>query len=240
MTGDERILSVVIPCYNERATIREILGRVSAQRIVGEVIVVDDGSTDGSRPLLGEIQASWPATAPPLRVLLQTANRGKAAALREGFRRARGPLTLVQDADLEYDPSDYPRLARPVLDGEADVVYGSRFAVFPRPIPEFWHFFGNRLLTMLSNLMTGLDLTDMETCYKLFRTELLRDIPLRSEGFGFEPEITAKIARRRCRIREVPISYRGRSRSEGKKIGWRDGIQAAWLILEHALVDDPR
>jgi glycosyltransferase involved in cell wall biosynthesis len=235
---DERTLSVVIPCYNERATIRTILGRVAGVPVVREIIVVDDASRDGTRELLRDIAAEWPPAAPPLRLIFQPKNRGKGAALRTGFSHATAPLTIVQDADLEYDPREYPKLIRPILDGDADVVYGSRFAGFPRRVLYYWHSLGNRILTTFSNMLTNLNLTDMETCYKVFKTEILKSIPLRSDRFGFEPEITAKAARLGCRIYEVPISYRGRTYAEGKKIGWKDGLQALWVILKYALVND--
>jgi glycosyltransferase involved in cell wall biosynthesis len=234
----DRPLSVVMPCYNEAATIQPILQRVRAVPVVREIIVVDDGSTDGTRELLQRSLADWPPAAPALRVFFQPRNRGKGAALREGFRHATAPFTIVQDADLEYDPRDYPKLVQPLLDGAADVVYGSRFAGFPRRVLYFWHSLGNRLLTLLSNMATDLNLTDMETCYKVFRTDVLQSIPLRSDRFGFEPEITAKIARLGCRIYEVPIAYHGRTYAEGKKIGWKDGLQALWTILKYACVDD--
>ncbi len=235
---DHRPLSVVIPVYNEAPTLRTLLARVAQVPVTGEIIVVDDGSSDGSREILREAAASWPPEFPPLRVLLQPENRGKGAALRTGFRRASKPLTIVQDADLEYDPREYPKLIQPILDGDADVVYGSRFAGFPRRVLYFWHSLGNRLLTTLSNMTTNLNLTDMETCYKVFKTEILRSLPLRSDRFGFEPEVTSKIARLGCRVYEIPISYRGRSYAEGKKIGWRDGLQAVGIILKYWLVDD--
>jgi glycosyltransferase involved in cell wall biosynthesis len=231
-------LSVVIPCYNEVATIGQIVRRVAEQAVVHEIIVVDDCSRDGSREVLQEITGRWPASSPPLKILLQPFNQGKGAALRRGIREARGTLTIVQDADLEYDPREYPKLIAPILDGDADVVYGSRFAGFPRRVLYFWHSLGNKLLTMLSNMATNLNLTDMETCYKVFKTEILQSIPIRSNRFGFEPEITAKIARLGCRVYEVPISYRGRSYSEGKKIGWKDGLQALGVILKYWLVSD--
>jgi glycosyltransferase involved in cell wall biosynthesis len=237
MSGS-RPLSVVIPCYNEQATIAQILRRVAEIPVVHEIIVVDDCSKDGTRDKLREILAAWPAERPPLRVLYQPENKGKGAALRAGFRKATGMLTIVQDADLEYDPKEYPKLIQPILDGNADVVYGSRFAGFPRRVLYFWHSLGNRLLTMLSNMATNLNLTDMETCYKVFKTEILQSIPIRSNRFGFEPEITAKIARLGCRIYEVPISYHGRSYAEGKKIGWKDGLQALAIILKYWLVAD--
>jgi len=233
-----RPLSVVIPCYNERSTIAQILSRVAEMSVVHEIIVVDDCSKDGTRDLLRTILERWPAEAPPLRVFHQPENRGKGAALRAGFSQATGMLTIVQDADLEYDPREYPKLIQPILDGDADVVYGSRFAGFPRRVLYFWHALGNRLLTLLSNMATNLNLTDMETCYKVFKTEILQSIPLRSNRFGIEPEITAKVARLGCRLYEVPISYRGRSYAEGKKIGWKDGLQALAIILKYWLVSD--
>jgi glycosyltransferase involved in cell wall biosynthesis len=234
----QRPLSVVIPCYNEAATLRKILRRVADSPVVHEIIVVDDGSRDGTRDILLGLERSWSPEDPPLRVILQPVNRGKGAALRAGFARARGELTIVQDADLEYDPREYRKLIQPILDGDADVVYGSRFAGFPRRVLYFWHSLGNRVLTLLSNMATNLNLTDMETCYKVFKTEILRTLPLRSDRFGFEPEITAKLAKLGCRFYEVPISYRGRSYAEGKKIGWRDGLQALGIILKYWMIDD--
>ncbi len=233
-----RSLSVVIPCYNEIATIALILRRVAEIPVVHEIIVVDDCSKDGTRDVLRQILIGWPASNPPLRVLYQPYNQGKGAALRAGFAKATGDLTIVQDADLEYDPAEYPKLIQPILDGDADVVYGSRFAGFPRRVLYYWHSLGNHVLTTLSNMTTNLNLTDMETCYKVFKTEILQSIPLRSNRFGFEPEITAKIAKLGCRVYEVPISYRGRSYAEGKKIGWKDGVQALGVILKYWLTND--
>jgi glycosyltransferase involved in cell wall biosynthesis len=238
MSTATRSLSVVIPCYNEVATISHILRRVAEIPVVHEMIVVDDCSTDGTREALREILAQWPRANPPLHVLYQPVNKGKGAALRAGFRKASGPLTIVQDADLEYDPKEYPKLIQPILDGDADVVYGSRFAGFPRRVLYYWHSLGNQVLTTLSNMATNLNLTDMETCYKVFKTEILQAIPIRSNRFGFEPEITAKVARLGCRVYEVPISYHGRSYAEGKKIGWKDGFQALGIILKNWLVAD--
>jgi glycosyltransferase involved in cell wall biosynthesis len=236
--SETRPLTVVIPCYNEFATIASILRRVAEIPVVHEIIVVDDCSKDGTRDALQEILANWPSGNPPLRVLLQPENRGKGAALRAGFEKATGELTIVQDADLEYDPSEYPKLIQPILTGDADVVYGSRFAGFPRRVLYYWHALGNHALTTLSNMTTNLNLTDMETCYKVFKTEILQSIPLRSNRFGFEPEITAKIAKLGCRVYEVPISYHGRSYAEGKKIGWKDGFQALGVILKYWLIND--
>ena len=233
-----RVVGVVVPCYNEAPTIRELLERVASQPLVREILVIDDGSTDGTSQALSETLAQWPREGPDLRVLRQPINRGKGAALRAGFRRITSPITIIQDADLEYDPREYPKLAGPILEGDADVVYGSRFEGFPRRVLYFWHSLGNRFLTTLSNLTTNLNLTDMETGYKAFRTEILKALPIRSDRFGFEPEITSKVARLGCRIYEVPISYRGRNYAEGKKIRWTDGVRAIGTILWHGLISD--
>jgi len=238
VTTTPRPLSVVIPCYNEISTIAQILRRVAEMPIVHEIIVVDDCSKDGTRDALRDIAAAWSPSLPPLRVFYQPVNRGKGAALRAGFAKSTGILTVVQDADLEYDPREYPKLVAPILDGDADVVYGSRFAGFPRRVLYFWHALGNHFLTTLSNMATNLNLTDMETCYKVFKTEILQSIPIRSDRFGFEPEITAKIAKLGCRVYEVPISYHGRSYAEGKKISWKDGVQALGIILKYWLLND--
>jgi len=236
----DRVLSVVMPVYNERPTIREILRRVRDQRVVREVIVVDDASTDGTRDhLQSQIRSgAFREHGPPVRLLLQQQNAGKGTALRAGFRHARAPYTVVQDADLEYNPDEYERLLRPLEAGQADAVYGSRFAGQEHRVLSFWHTLGNRVLTLLSNAFTNLNLTDMETCYKVFRTELIQGIPLRTSRFGFEPEITAKLADLRARIYEVPISYHGRSAVEGKKIGWHDGLRAIRRILSTFLFED--
>lgn len=222
-------LSIVIPCYNERQTIREVVRRIQAAPFDTEIIIVDDGSTDGTREILGSLEGE------NLRVFLQERNRGKGAALARGFREARGDIVLVQDADLEYDPADYPQLVQPILEGVADVVYGSRFLGGPHRVHLFWHELANRFLTFLSNLTTGLNLSDMETGYKAFRREVIQSIELESERFGFEPEVTAKVARRGYRIYEVPISYRGRDYDEGKKITWRDGVRALGEITKYGL-----
>jgi len=232
-------LSVVVPVYNERYLVRDLLTRVLAveDSCLGEleVLVVDDGSTDGTREILRQLAAGEPR----LRYFEHARNQGKGAAIRTGIAAATGDLILFQDADLEYDPSDYPRLVRPFLEDGADVVYGSRFlAADRRRVLRFRHSRINRWLTWLSNLLTDLDLTDMETCYKVFRTELLKSIPLRSNDFALEPEITAKIAKRGFRIFEVPVSYLGRTQLEGKKIGWRDGLRAVGTMLRYWLVDD--
>ena len=232
-------LSVIVPVYNERYLVRDLLARVLAVADPAiaelEVVVVDDGSTDGTREILRELAAREPR----LRYLEHERNRGKGAAIRTGIAAATGDVTLFQDADLEYDPRDYPRLVRPILEDGADVVYGSRFlAGGRRRVLRYRHARINRFLTWVSNLLTDLDLSDMETCYKVFRTELLKSIPLRSNDFALEPEITAKIAKRGFRIFEVPVSYLGRNHLEGKKIGWRDGIKALATMIRFWLVDD--
>ena len=244
-------LSVVMPVYNERATISEILRRVQETETRKEVLIVDDCSTDGTRQMLeamAELQAKGESSAPALdgddpvplrnlRFLFQSQNQGKGAALRRGFAEATGDVVLVQDADLEYDPRDYSKLLEPILDGRADVVYGSRFSGGPQRVHYFWHYVANKLLTLLSDISTNLKLTDMETCYKVFRKEVLQGIQIRSDRFGFEPEITAKIAKGHWRIYEVPISYAGRTYEEGKKITWKDGFQALWCIIRFKFSD---
>jgi len=225
-------LSVVIPVYNERATIEALLARVSAVAVDKEIIVIDDGSTDGTREWLTGLPASG-----PLRVLLQDRNRGKGAALRRGFEAARGAVVLIQDADLEYDPADYPQLLAPIEGGVADVVFGSRFLGGPHRVLLFWHYVGNRLLTTLSNVFTNLNLSDVWTCYKVFRTEVLAGLRLHENRFGFEVEITSKVARAGWRVYEVPISYHGRTYAEGKKITWRDGFSAMWALLRFRFSD---
>jgi len=232
-------LTVIVPVYNERYLVRDLLARVLAVEDPSiaelKVVVVDDGSTDGTREILRQLANSEPR----LRYIEHAHNQGKGAAVRTGIAAATGDLTLFQDADLEYDPRDYPRLIRPILEDGADVVYGSRFlAGDRRRVLRYRHARINRLLTWTSNLFTDLDLTDMETCYKVFRTELLKSIPLRSNDFALEPEITAKVAKRGFRIFEVPVSYLGRTHLEGKKIGWRDGIKAMATMLRYWLVDD--
>ena len=234
-----RVLSVVIPAFNEERTIAELLRRVGAAPLpagVGlEMVVVDDGSTDGTRDLLRRQVASRSSSEVPLRFFEQPRNRGKVAALRRGFAEARGEWIVVQDADLEYDPRDYPKLLQPVLEDGADVVFGSRFAGGPHRVLFYWHSLGNRFLTTVSNMFSDLNLSDMETCYKLFRRSLLDGVVLRSNRFGIEPELTARFARLRARIYEVPISYHGRTYAEGKKIGWKDGFAALWAIVRYNL-----
>jgi len=225
-------LSVVIPCYNERTTLEPLLQRVRGSGVSDlEIIVVDDCSTDGTRELLRERLEKQVE-----RVIYHERNQGKGAALRTGFAAATGEIVLVQDADLEYDPQEYPRLLRPILDGRADVVFGSRFTGGEaHRVLYFWHSLGNRFLTLFSNAMTNLNLTDMEVCYKVFRREVLQQIRIEEDRFGFEPEITAKVAKQGCRVFEVGISYSGRTYHEGKKIGWRDGVRAVWCILKYNL-----
>ena len=228
-------LSIVMPVYNEQDRVGRVVDKVCQADTLGlakELLIVDDGSTDGTRQVLAGYEGR-----PGIRILLQEHNQGKSAALRRGFAEASGEITLVQDADLEYDPVDYPALLRPILEGQADVVYGSRFLGGPHRVLFFWHYVGNRLLTTLSDMFTNLNLTDMETGYKVFRTEVLRRVHLRSARFGFEPEITAKVARLGYRIFETPISYYGRTYAEGKKIGWKDGIQAVYCVLRYAWWD---
>jgi glycosyltransferase involved in cell wall biosynthesis len=225
-------LSVVMPIYNEQKTLREVVGRVLAVPIEIELICVDDGSRDGSRDLLAELANEFRQ----MRVFLQPKNMGKGSALRRGIQEATGDYVIVQDADLEYDPGDYPALLEPLLQGKADVVYGSRFlGAAPHRVLYFWHSIGNKVLTLISNALTNLNLTDMETCYKVFRREVIQTIPIEEDRFGFEPEITVKVAKRRLRIYEVGISYWGRTYEEGKKIGWRDGFRALWCLVKYSL-----
>jgi glycosyltransferase involved in cell wall biosynthesis len=218
---------VIIPCYNEASTVQDVVGQVLASPYTAEVVVVDDGSTDGTRDILGRLSH------PSVRVLLQPYNQGKGAALRRGFAEATADYVVVQDADLEYDPAEFGALVQPLLDGLADVVYGSRFiSSQPHRVLYYWHSVGNRFLTTLSNMFTNLNLTDMETCYKAFRREVIQSVTIEEDRFGFEPEVTAKVARAGWRVYEMGISYNGRTYAEGKKIGWRDGVRAVWCIVK--------
>ena len=220
-------LSVVVPVFNEEGTIGEVVARVQATDFAKEIIIVDDGSTDGTAERVRALAAEHEN----VRALYHERNRGKGAALRTGFGAVTGDVVIIQDADLEYNPQDYEALLRPILDGEADVVYGSRFLGGPHRALLFWHYVGNRFLTILSNALNNLNLSDMETCYKAFRAEVLREIEIESDRFEFEPEFTAKVARHGLRVYEVPISYHGRGYDEGKKITWRDGVSALWAIV---------
>lgn len=226
-------LSVVIPCYNEEATIEALINLVLDSPWVAEIIVVDDGSKDRSCEILATVND------PKVRVVLHDVNNGKGAALRTGFQHATSEFVIVQDADLEYDPSEYPLVLEPLLDDRADVVFGSRFlSGRPHRVLYFWHSLGNKFLTLMSNMFTDLNLTDMETCYKCFRREVIQSITIEEDRFGFEPEITAKLAKSRVRIYEVGISYSGRTYDEGKKIGWRDGVRAVYCIVRYSKVGD--
>ena len=224
-------LSIIIPCYNESSTILSLIDAVKQSPVTDrEIIIVDDGSKDGTRDILGEMNDS------EVRVIFHNANQGKGAALRTGFQEATGDICIVQDADLEYDPQEFPLVIQPILEGKADVVFGSRFqSGRPHRVVYFWHRIGNGVLTLMSNFFTDLNLSDMETCYKAFRREVIQSIRIRENRFGFEPEVTAKVAKMNLRIYEVGISYYGRTYDEGKKIGWRDGFRAIYCILKYNL-----
>jgi glycosyltransferase involved in cell wall biosynthesis len=230
------LISVIVPAYNEGHTIAELIARVRAAPIAlaREIVVVDDASTDDTGPIVERLLAE---RSDDLRLVRHVRNRGKGAAIRTGFAEARGDIVLIQDADLEYDPRDYPRLLEPILEGNADVVFGNRFHGGPHRVLYFWHYSANRLLTLITNLLVGLNLSDMEVGYKVFRAEVLRRLRLRSERFGIEPELTIKVARLKVRIYEVPIRYHGRTYEEGKKITWRDGVAALVHILRYRFLD---
>lgn len=228
LAWDRVHLSVVIPVYNEVHTVETLLRLVREVPLSLQVIAVDDGSTDGTRDLLPQLEGELIDT-----LVMHEHNKGKGAALRTGFQHATGDVVVVQDADMEYDPREFPMLLKPILEGRADAVYGSRFLGGPHRVLFFWHSVGNRVLTLLSNMFTDVNLTDMETCYKMIRTELLHQLPLSANRFGIEPEITARLAQAGARIYELPISYDGRSYAEGKKIGWKDGVSALWSIFKY-------
>jgi glycosyltransferase involved in cell wall biosynthesis len=230
---DDLVLSVLIPVYNERDTIRHVIERVRSVPVPTQIVLVDDCSVDGTRELLRTIAAQEP----DLVVRFHEVNRGKGAAIRTALAEATGDVVIIQDADMEYDPVEYPRLLEPIRQGVADVVYGSRFLGGPHRVLFFWHQFGNRVLTLLSNILTNLNLTDMETGYKLFRADILKAMRLTTDRFGFEPEVTARVAQMRCRVYEMPISYWGRDYEEGKKITWRDGVAALWFIFKFNVID---
>jgi glycosyltransferase involved in cell wall biosynthesis len=224
------MLSVIIPVYNEVNTIKEIVERVQSVDLAKEIIIVDDASTDGTREVLKALKEEEGIT-----VLFHESNQGKGAALRTACKQVKGDIVIIQDADLEYDPQEYSKLIRPIIEGKADAVYGSRFLGGPHRVLFFWHYVGNKLLTLFSNMFTNLNLTDMETCYKVFKTSLLKELSIESNRFGVEPEITTKLAKLKCRIYEVDISYSGRDYGEGKKINWKDGIAAFYWIVKYNL-----
>jgi len=231
--SNELVLSVLIPIYNERDTIREVIERVRAVPVDTQIILVDDYSVDGTRDILKNIEEEQP----DLVVRYHDVNRGKGAAIRTALAEVTGDLVIIQDADMEYDPSEYPKLLAPINQGVADVVYGSRFLGGPHRVLFFWHQLGNQFLTLVSNVLTNLNLTDMETGYKVFRTEVIKNMRLTTDRFGFEPEVTARCAQMRCRIYELPISYWGRDYDDGKKITWRDGVAAFWHIFKFNVLD---
>lgn len=224
------MISVIIPVYNEVTTIKEIVKRVQSVDLAKEIIIVDDASTDGTREALNELKEGEGIT-----VLFHESNQGKGAALRTACKEVKGDIVIIQDADLEYDPQEYSKLIRPIIEGKADAVYGSRFLGGPHRVLLFWHYVGNKLLTLFSNMFTNLNLTDMETCYKVFKTSLLKELSIESNRFGVEPELTTKLAKLKCRIYEVDISYSGRDYGEGKKINWKDGVAAFYWIVKYNL-----
>lgn len=230
------LLSVIVPVYNENATIEELLRRVGAVTVAKEIVVVNDGSTDGTLDTLLYLNQESSFNT-EFRLFSHDANQGKGAAVRRGIKESKGDIILIQDADLEYDPRDYSQLLQPILDGRADVVYGSRFLGGTHRALYFWHYAGNRFLTLLSNMLTDLNLSDMETCYKVFRREVFDKVTIKSNRFDFEPEITAKVAKNGFRVYETPISYSGRSYEDGKKITWRDGVKAIWALFRYRLFD---
>jgi glycosyltransferase involved in cell wall biosynthesis len=243
-------LSIVMPVYNEVATLREIVARVVAVDVDKELVIVDDGSSDGCRELLADLERQGLERWLPdpgvrrgrneVRVILQPRNMGKGAAIRTGFTAATGDIVVIQDADLEYDPQDLPRVIQPIVDGIADVTFGSRFIGSPRRALYFWHMVVNRGLTLLSNMLNDLNVTDMETCYKAFRADVVKRLVIEEDRFGLEPELTAKVAKLRLRVYEVPVSYRGRTYEEGKKIGWKDGVRALYCIVKYGVRRRPR
>jgi glycosyltransferase involved in cell wall biosynthesis len=239
------LVSLVIPVYNEAATLKELVRRVVAVDFDKELVLIDDGSTDGSRELVAELErrslAEWLPPGSPQRgenrvsVVLQPRNAGKGAALRAGFQRAAGDIVVIQDADLEYDPRDIPRLIQPIVDGIGDVCFGSRFIGSPRRALYFWHTVVNKILTLISNALNDINITDMETCYKAFRADVIKGVTIEEDRFGIEPELTAKVSKQRLRIYEVPVSYQGRTYEEGKKIGWKDGVRALYCIVKYGI-----
>ncbi len=237
MPSGNMSVSIVMPVYNEREYVTKVIDRVVATGIPDELVVIDDFSKDGTRDVLKGLESGWSEKGVKLKLLMHDRNQGKGAALRTGFAHVTGDITIIQDADFEYDPTDYPKLLQPILDGKADVVYGSRFiGGESHRVLFFWHSVGNKVLTFFSNMLTNLNLTDMETGYKAFRTEVLKGIRIESDRFGFEPEITAKVARKKCQIYETSVSYAGRTYDEGKKINWKDGVAAFWHIIKFNLL----